>query len=192
MSGPTPEQKKGFAHNPSRARKALVLSLMAIWLAFQVLFPLRHLLYPGYASWTEEGRKFAWQMKLRDKKVRASFLVRDRATLVVQQVQAEDYLRPHQVRKMVRRPEMILQFAHHLADIAKQQGIDQLEVWARVCVSLNGRREAWLIDPYRDLVQVHRSWRSADWIRPLEHPPERPPNPRGRENLRCELSGARE
>jgi len=45
------------------------------------LVPLRHLLYPGYVSWNEQGHRFAWQMKLRDKegfangKIRESFLV---------------------------------------------------------------------------------------------------------------------
>jgi hypothetical protein len=35
--------------------------------AFQTLVPFRHLLYPGNVSWTEEGHRFAWHMKLRSK-----------------------------------------------------------------------------------------------------------------------------
>ena len=32
---------------PSTAAKATLLGFIAVWLGFQVLFPLRHLLYPG-------------------------------------------------------------------------------------------------------------------------------------------------
>jgi hypothetical protein len=37
------------------------------WLAMQLLIPLRHHLYPGDVAWTEEGHRFSWRMKLRDK-----------------------------------------------------------------------------------------------------------------------------
>lgn len=37
------------------------------WVAFQCLMPFRHWLYPGNVSWTEEGHRFSWHMKLRDK-----------------------------------------------------------------------------------------------------------------------------
>jgi hypothetical protein len=65
---------------PLRPRQWLLLGFIGVWLAFQVLFPLRHLLYPGSPSWTEQGHRFAWQMKLRDKDAEATFFVRDPAT----------------------------------------------------------------------------------------------------------------
>jgi len=45
----------------------LVTGLVAAWLVFQVVAPLRHLFIPGDASWTEEGQMFAWRMMLRQK-----------------------------------------------------------------------------------------------------------------------------
>lgn len=171
---------------PSRTTKSLVLIFLALWLAFQVLFPLRHLLYPGYVSWTEEGHKFSWQMKLRDKEGTALFFVRDPATGREWKVEPRIFLLPHQVRKMVKRPDMIVQFAHHLADIwARQRGIEGVEVRVRACISLNGRKEALLVDPQRDLARVELSLRQADWILPLKHPPARPPLKRGRRALKC-------
>ncbi len=171
---------------PSRAERTLVLAFIGIWLAFQILFPLRHLLYPGYVSWTEEGHNFSWQMKLRDKNAVAYFVVRDPVANHIWQIVPAAYLLPHQTRKMIKRPDMILQFAHYLADIwAEQGGIEGVEVRAWVCVSLNGREEALLIDPNRDLTKVELSLRKADWILPLEHPPARPPARRGRRSLRC-------
>ena len=40
--------------------------------ALTLLF-LRHWLYPGNVSWTEEGHRYAWHMKLRDKDCTATF-----------------------------------------------------------------------------------------------------------------------
>ena len=166
--------------------RRLLLGLIAVWLAFQILVPLRHLLYPGNESWTEQGHRFAWQMKLRDKEARASFSVRDPASGRQWQVDPAAYLAPHQAHEMAGRPDMILQFAHHLARLwAQDRGVQRAEVRARVCASLNGRQAAWLIDPDRDLARVERNLWHADWILPLEQPFERPEPRTGRLDLRC-------
>jgi hypothetical protein len=169
-----------------RPRQWLLLGFIAVWLAFQLLFPLRHLLYPGSPSWTEEGHRFAWQMKLRDKKAQAIFFVRDPASGWEWRALPDDYLLAHQARKVGTRPDMILQFAHYLAQLwAQERDIDGVEVRARVCASLNGRKAVLLIDPDRDLAQVERSLRHADWILPLEQPFERPQPRTGLLDLSC-------
>lgn len=167
-------------------RQRLLLGFIAAWLTFQVLVPLRHLLYPGNESWTEQGHRFAWQMKLRDKEARAMFHLRDPASGRVWDVDPAGYLAEHQLHEMAARPDMILQFAHYIARRwAEQNGVQQVEVRARVCASLNGRNAAWLIDPERDLARVERSLRHADWIMPLAQPFERPEPRTGRVDLRC-------
>jgi len=171
--------------SPQRGSR-VVITLMGIWLGLQVLLPLRHFLYPGYSLWTEEGQKFAWQMKLHDKIGDPVFLVKNPVTGEVQRIRPEERLSEYQVGRFHGKPELILQFAHLLAREAEARGIENVEVRAQVCVSLNGRKEAWLIDPDRDLARVRRSIWPSDWILPLKHPPERPPHPRGRANLRCE------
>lgn len=168
------------------ARERLTLGLIALWLAFQILFPLRHLLYAGSPSWTEQGHRFAWQMKLRDKAAVSTFLVRDPASGREWVVFPEQHLLPHQADAMEGRPDMILQFAHHLArSWERQAGIPGVEVRAYVCASLNGRRPGLLIDPDRDLVKVERSLRHADWVLPLEQPFERPQPRNGPDVIRC-------
>jgi hypothetical protein len=42
----------------------------------QVLFPLRHFYYPGDVVWNEEGHRYSWRMKLRDKSGIAIFNVK--------------------------------------------------------------------------------------------------------------------
>ncbi len=173
-------------HTSSRAARWTLFVFLAAWLAFQVLVPVRHLLYPGSPSWNEEGHKFAWQMMLRDKQTDALFTVRDPATGKEWKLRPRRYLMPHQARKVGVRPELVLQFAHHLADVwAREKNIEGVEVRARVCASLNGRRGALLIDPNRDLVQIKRGVRHADWILPLRQPFERPPARTRRRDLRC-------
>ncbi len=173
-------------HAPSRAAKWTLFVFMGAWLGFQVLMPLRHVLYPGSPSWSEEGHKFAWQMKLRSKKSFTRFIVRDPATGREWKIRPRRYLMRHQARKVGERPELILQFAHHLADVwATKKNIEGVEVRARVCASLNGRRGALLIDPNRDLVQIKRGVRHADWILPLRQPFERPPARTRRRDYRC-------
>lgn len=157
---------------PTRAvgGRVWVLGFVGVWIAFQVLMPLRHLLYPGNVSWTEEGHRFAWMMKLRDKSGQASFVVRDPATNRSWFVNPERHLMPRQVRKMTTRPDMILQFAHHLGEQFAVHGIPNVAVHALVEVSLNGRPRVPMIDPQRDLMTVSRDLATADWILPLEVP----------------------
>ena len=178
--------RKAGTGQPSKAVAWSLLVFMGLWLAFQVFYPLRHLLYPGSPSWNEEGHRFAWQMKLRDKQGEASFIVRDPETGGRWRVSPYDLLLPHQARKVATRPDMILQFAHYLARIwAEEHEVPNAEVRAQVCVSLNGRKAARLIDPERDLAKVERNLRHADWVLPLEQPFERPPQRTGRRALRC-------
>jgi hypothetical protein len=44
-----------------------VTAFMTVWLAVQVLLPLRHWVFPGNVNWTEEGHVLSWRMKLREK-----------------------------------------------------------------------------------------------------------------------------
>ncbi|MCI0746752.1 MAG: HTTM domain-containing protein [Verrucomicrobia subdivision 3 bacterium] len=65
--------------NPSILQRRVAISLISAYLAIQLLVPLRHLLYPGSVHWTEEGHRFSWHMKLRDKTRRPVSLLPTRA-----------------------------------------------------------------------------------------------------------------
>jgi vitamin K-dependent gamma-carboxylase len=155
---------------PVRTRR-LITGLLSTWVAFQVLVPLRHLLYPGNVSWTEEGHRFAWQMMLREKSGIADFTVTDPASDRVWRVRLADYLTPRQIRKMETRPDMLLQFAHYLARIWEaEKNLPGVEVRVTSAITLNGRPPVALLDPDRDLAAVPRDLRHADWILPLTEP----------------------
>ena len=150
-------------------RQRVVIGLVGIYLAVQFLVPLRHHLYPGNPSWTEEGHRFAWRLRLRVKEVqRAAFRVTvDQKVLKINPLR---YLRPWQVREMSIHPSMILQFAHHVASEYRKKGYDGVEVRAEVRAWLNGRKPQLLIDPKVNLVAQARPLGHLPWIVPLTEP----------------------
>jgi hypothetical protein len=156
----------------SLRRRALV-ALLAVYMAVQILVPLRHFLYPGDVSWTEEGHHFSWHMKLRDKDSTALFNLKDPASGRTWTVDLRQ-CRTRQCDKMAGLPDMIIQFAHHLAEEKRREGYPDIEVRVVVLASLNGRRPQPLIDPSVDLAKVRRSMRPARWIMPLTEPLPKP------------------
>jgi hypothetical protein len=177
--GNAPSASANFDLEPSPAVRAAISCLIAAYLAVQVFVPLRHLLYPGDVSWTEEGHRFSWRMKLRSKQGETQFFVTDPARGDTQIVDPAKYLLPSQLDEMSTRPDMILQFAHHLAAEARRGGATQVEVRALARVSLNGRAPHLLIDPRANLAAQPRHLGPAAWITPLgESLPAEPPTPR--------------
>ena len=148
----------------------LVAGLLAAYLAVQLIFPLRHYLYPGEVSWTEEGHNFSWHMKLRTKDGEALFTITHPPSGQTWTINPEDYLKSHQVTKVSTKPELILQFGHYLAEEKRREGYDNVEVRARVMVSLNGREPQLLIDPNVDLAKEQLSLLPTRWIVPLTTP----------------------
>lgn len=166
---PSPSSTQAF--NIKEWNRNLVFGFCTTWALFQILTPLRHVLYPGNVSWTEEGHRFAWQMKLRTKRGFADFAILDPNTQKTWYVSPEQYLTKKQARKMPTQPDMILQFAHFLENKwKKEHKLDDVEIRVNNYVSLNGRELAPMINPTVDLTRIERSLSKADWILPLHEP----------------------
>jgi vitamin K-dependent gamma-carboxylase len=149
------------------ARNAVV-GLLAVYLAVQLLVPLRHHLCPGNVSWTEEGHRFAWHMRLRSKSADARFFATDPVSGETWEIDTLDILTPGQEDAMSTRPDMILQLSHYISDLFREDGYDQIQVRATVMASLNSREPQLLIDPNVDLAAQPRSFGHASWINHLE------------------------
>ena len=147
----------------------LTTGLIGAYMIIQLTVPLRHFVYHGNVHWSEEGHRFSWHMKLRDKQATARFFVTDPQSRQTWEVAPRLYLTARQTQKMSTRPDMILQMAHHIArDQAVKRGLyRRLEVRARVMASLHGRDRQLLVDPTVDLAAERRSLASARWILPL-------------------------
>ena len=153
-----------------RTSQRLIIAALALYFGWQLVMPLRHFLYPGDVSWTEEGHLFSWHMRLRDKNGFARFYVTDPQTETSWEIQPLDYLTERQFEQMVTQPDMILQFSHYIADELRAQGHAQIEVRVWTHVSLNGRRPQVMIDTTVDLAAQSFSLLAATWIMPLDEP----------------------
>ena len=146
-----------------------VLAFLMVYVSWQLFLPLRHWLYPGNVSWTEEGHLYAWHMKLRSKSGRVRFYVMD-ATGEEFKVHPRDYLKSWQRRKMAVRPDMIHQFVYYLDDRLRAEGRRVVSIRVDARVSLNGRRRQRMLDPGVNLLAEPRSIWPSPWIERLEVP----------------------
>ena len=155
---------EGKAPPPRR----LVVHAIAIYVAFQLLVPLRHLVLPGDVLWNERGMRFAWHVLIREKHGAVTFIavLADKKQL---EVPAHNYLTPRQEREMSGQPDLIVQLAHHIASDLRRRGYPVTAILARTAVSLNGRGPIEMMDPSLDLLTSPPS----TWVRPA--PPEPPP-----------------
>jgi vitamin K-dependent gamma-carboxylase len=140
-----------------------------VFVAVQLLLPLRHALIPGEVGWTEEGHRWSWRMLLRDKKLVAMrFVVDPPGDAPPLQVDPADHLLPHQLRKVAFSPEATVMFARYLVDTLEVPGA---AVYVRSRIVLNGREPQAMIDPDQDLTQITVPWMPpAPWILPLREP----------------------
>jgi hypothetical protein len=163
-------EKRSFL--PLSTSQKVAAGLLAAYFVVQLLLPLRHYVYPGNVSWTEEGHNFAWHMKLRTKGGEGVFTVTHPASGQTWTIKPHDYLETHQVTKVITKPDLVLLFAHHLAEEKRREGYENVEVRARIMVSLNGRQPQLLIDPNVDLAKEEMSLLPTLWIVPLTTPLE--------------------
>ncbi len=132
------------------------------FMSFQLLFPLRHWLYPGNVLWTEEGFRFAWKVMVLEKRGHAVFTVTDgERTSIVRNL---DFLTEKQELMMSYQADLILQFAKHLAKVYQQKGYQDPVVTVDCQVSWNGRLSRPYIDPKVNLAQQAWNLYPKAWI----------------------------
>ncbi|MEM7143727.1 MAG: HTTM domain-containing protein [Verrucomicrobiota bacterium] len=145
-----------------------VVCFLVVWFVWQGLMPLRHHLYPGNQLWTEEGHRFAWQMRIRHKEGEVTFYKIDPVLETPVKVDLTEFVDWRQYSKMRYRPGMIVQTAHWIADRAEAAGYARPVVNVVTKAGLNGRELSPLIDPRVDLASLERGVLSAEWILPME------------------------
>jgi vitamin K-dependent gamma-carboxylase len=150
--------------------KKLVVGILAVWVALQVLLPLRHFVLPGNVYWTESGERFAWFMMLRNKAGTTTFVLRNPQNGKTQDIDPRDFLQPIQMVFMTGSPDLTVQFAHYLSDRAQREEHLSVrpQVFVRTMLSLNRRPPQPFIDPTVDLARVQRPFiKPPKWIIPL-------------------------
>ncbi len=152
-------------------RRRLGATVLATYLVFQLLFPLRHYLYPGNVLWDEQGMRYAWKVMVREKNGSITYRVTVRSTGRTYEVTPLDYLTWRQYSDMSGQPDLIVQLGKHIAGDFQRRGFGDVAVRVDAWVSLNGRKPARLIDPDVDLTGINIDWRPAEWILPMPNEP---------------------
>ena len=150
-------------------KQKLTIAALGFWVLLMISLPLRHLLVPSNVSWTEEGHKFAWHMKLRTKTAEGKLFIKDKKGILIDSIRVESALKHWQSKKLKTRPKLIWQFAHKIKEEYKKKG-QEVSVHADIKASLNGRPYQQFTNPEVDIAnQPYPIWK-VDWIIPLTTP----------------------
>ena len=144
----------------------LAVIAVAIFVAAQILMPLRHWLYPGNVRWNEEGYRFAWRMMLSEKIGFVTYRVIDNQSKRSWRVEPDEYLTPLQTERMAINPDMIHQLAKIIELDFQERGYSDVSVYTDAYIAFNGRANAPIIDPSVDLTAVNRGLLAKPWILP--------------------------
>lgn len=158
--------------NVITARRMMIVSAMAIWLAVQIMVPMRNWFIPGDVAWTEDGHRFSWRMKLRSKSGSAIFHVQ--AGDETWTVDPRQHLNAKQVRKMPCIPDMVWQFGQFVEQQWQEKGYSDVSVTVESQCSLNGRDRQTFFKPELDLTALSRDELAVNWLVPLTQPLKNP------------------
>ncbi|WP_304015571.1 HTTM domain-containing protein [Nonlabens dokdonensis] len=145
-----------------KTRNLIIFSGTA-FLLVMLLLPLRHWVIEDDVLWTEEGHRLSWRMMLRSRSGKGAIYVVEKDTGKKTPVSLKKYLSFKQERSVLSKPDFVWQFAQKLEKIYAEQG-KEIEVYADLRVSINGRPFYQLTDPKVDLAAEewshvkHHSW----------------------------------
>lgn len=145
--------------------QSLINTLLITYLTFQLLFPFRHLLYPGHVDWTGEGQRFAWRMKIMLKEADINFFIKDNNDNKYP-VEVAKMLSPKQYNNLIYYPDLIPPVAQALKQQALKQGITSPQVVADFKVKFMGVHPAKpIVSPDTDLSRVrNHPFLHSKWI----------------------------
>ena len=162
------ETKRG-SESATTARSRWVLGFVFLYVALQILIPLRHLLYKRDLEWTHEGSNFSWRMMADHHETSGGITIEDPQTHDVYNHSPAELLNNKQL-VMVNNPYMLFQYVQFLKQYLKQHTeIRDPIIKADIQMSVNGKPAQYLYDPNSNLSEVTYSpFRELPWIMPLK------------------------
>ncbi|WP_448701958.1 HTTM domain-containing protein [Mucilaginibacter sp. AW1-3] len=148
-------------------RRKVMYTVLMVHFILQLILPFRYLMYPDKLYWTEEGYRFSWRVMLMEKGGTAFFHVTDPATGRKSEIVNSQYLTQFQETQMSTQPDMILQFAHFLAEEYQKKGIKDPAVTVESYVTLNGSGSRLYIDSTVNLAHEQDTFGHKKWIIPF-------------------------
>lgn len=142
--------------------------VLLIYFIIQIALPLRQHFIEDNVLWTEEGHRLSWRMMLRSKGGNVTFTIEDKETCKRTTVNQDEYLSKTQKRNVRSKPDVIWQFAQILKKEQAELGND-VAVYARCSIKVNGRKSKKLIDHTVDLASVEWDWwNHNEWVLPSD------------------------
>lgn len=131
--------------------KKVYILLCGILFLFEMFLANRHRFYPGNLFWTEEGFRFSWNIMVVEKAGHAEFWIQTDKNKIP--VRLRDHLSNFQIKMMSYQPDMIEQFARYLKNdyIRQHPETKNIQIYANVFVSVNGKSPKRLVNPNYDL-----------------------------------------
>ncbi len=160
------ENTKQFIENKS-SNYRLKITVLTLFLAFQILFPFRYFLYKDELFWTEEGFRFSWRVMIMEKAGYCQFIVKDSNAKKSIRINNGIFLTTFQEKQMSYQPDFILEYAHYLCEFYKKQGLKNPEVYVESYIALNGRLSQKYINPKINLANEYESFQPKTWILPF-------------------------
>lgn len=139
-----------------------------LFLAVQVLVPLRHHMCSGELFWHEYGYRFSWRVMLMEKAGAAFFYVDGENMPRPMEVRNCDFLTRQQEKMMATQPDMLVQYARHLKNEYENRGVINPRITARAYVTLNGRPSRPYVDPTVDLSRAETGTGRTNWLIPFD------------------------
>jgi len=145
-------------------KNSIVLSIVTVFFVIQLCFPFRYFLYPGELFWNEQGYRFSWRVMLIEKKGITNLKVLNKENGKSFMVNNEEFLSEFQERQMSFQPDFILEYAHHVGEYYKKNGLNEIEIYADSYVTLNGRLSQRFINPKVNLLEEKRGFKNKTWV----------------------------
>ncbi|MCT4581701.1 MAG: HTTM domain-containing protein [Flavobacteriales bacterium] len=144
-----------------------------LYVAIQILMPLRQHLIKGETSWHGYGNYFAWRMMLADKQGAAKVVLFSENNQKLGDIQIEEYMNVLQFARMIHLPMHFVKFAHFLDhEITKHPQnapLGDVKVKVYAFKTINNRPFSLLIDTTMDLSNIeYKIMNRGDYIIPFK------------------------
>lgn len=149
-------------------QRKVTIVLLAGFMSWQSLYPLRHFLYPGDPMISGEGALFAWRMMLvqREYGAKVRIAVDGNTVGYITGDSFLEYVNMRQLRRMFRMPKQFHRFAHFLRDEMQKTNPDiDPEIYAYLMIEYNGRPFQHVIDTTVNLAaEPYPLVKHAPWL----------------------------
>jgi hypothetical protein len=130
--------------------------------------PQRQVFFPNLVGWTGDGHRFSWRMRIYDRDAEGVFTVMWPQTGERLEIDPREVMSDRQAHAVLTRTDLIHDFARKIEERLRDAGAADVEVYARIKKSLNGRPAQLYVDPAVDLTAVPYSWFRPDpWVLPV-------------------------